>query len=153
MNSVLISIVALVVLVLLRLLRGSLWRSIERRHRYQQCMSLKFLSVKIPKVGAARSSDLEVTDHIQNMKQNIELMNQVYKNFYALYQDSFKEKVFGQQYASIELYIEKEVIKFVIAVGEKYVDNVDKMISSFYPGAVIEPITPPKFLEAGKYVA
>ncbi len=116
-------------------------------------MSLKFLSVKIPKVGAARSSDLEVTDHIQNMKQNIELMNQVYKNFYALYQDSFKEKVFGQQYASIELYIEKEVIKFVIAVGEKYVDNVDKMISSFYPGAVIEPITPPKFLEAGKYVA
>lgn len=153
MQIVLISIVVLIVLVLLRLLWGSLWRQIEKRHRYKQCKSLRFLSVKIPKIGAARSQDLEVTDHIQSMKQNIELMNQVYKNFYAMEEHDLKTKIFGQPYASVELFIEKEVIKFVVAVPVKYLDNIDKMISSFYPGAVIEPIAAPKFLEAGKYVA
>jgi hypothetical protein len=53
---------------------------------------LKFVSIKIPKIAAKSSADLEVTDHIQSMKQNIELMNQVYKNFYALYDTSFKSK-------------------------------------------------------------
>lgn len=87
------------------------------------------------------------------MKQNIELMNQIYKNFYGMYESNFKTKFFGQPYVSVELYIEKEVIKFTIAVPQKDLDNVDKMISSFYPGAVIEPIPEPKLLEAGKYAA
>lgn len=91
------------------------------------------MSVKIPKIGAARSQDLEITDHIQKMDQNIELMNQVYKNFYGMDENNLKSKFFGQPYASIELYIEKEVIKFVVAVPEKHVDNIDKAISSFYP--------------------
>ena len=133
MNIILIIIASLISLVFLRLLRGSLWREIERQHRYRQCKSLRFLNIKIPKIGAARSQDLEITDHIQSMKQNIELMNQVYKNFYAMDEHNLKAKFFGQPYASIELYIEKEVIKFVVAVPAKHVDNIDKAISSFYP--------------------
>jgi hypothetical protein len=33
------------------------------------------------------------------------------------------------------------------------VDNVEKMISSFYPGAVIESTDQPQLLEAGKYIS
>lgn len=128
-------------------------RWLEKRHRYEQSLQLRFLSVKIPKISAKSSSDIEVTDHIQNMKQNIDLMNQVYKNLYALYSGSWQAKKFGQEYVSIELYIEKEIIKYVLAVPAHFVDNIEKMISSFYPGAVIEETEQPKLLESGKYVS
>lgn len=116
-------------------------------------MNLKFISVKIPKIAAKNSADLEVTDHVQAMKQNIQLMNQFYKNFYALYDSSDDAKNYGQDYVSIELYIEKEIIKFLLAIPEKFVENVEKMISSFYPGAVVEAISEPMILHAGKYIA
>lgn len=127
-------------------------RSWQRKRRYDQVKKLKFLSVKIPKIAAKNSWDIEVTDHIQDMKQNIQLMNQIYKNFYALYSDKSNAKKYGQDYISLEMYIEKETIKLLLAVPEYFVENVEKMIPSFYPGAVIDFIAEPKFLEAGKYI-
>jgi hypothetical protein len=38
----------------------------------------------VPKNAVARSSDIEASDHVNSMKDNIALMNQVYKNFYAI---------------------------------------------------------------------
>lgn len=128
-------------------------RYIQKSRRYEQAKNLKFLSVKIPKIAAKNNSDIEVTDHVQDMKQNIQLMNQVYKNFYALYGNNFQAKYFWQEYVSIELYIEKESIKLLLAVPDHFVDNIEKMVSSFYPGAVIELIDQPKYLESGKYIA
>ncbi len=127
-------------------------RVLQRKRRYAQAKKLKFLSVKIPKIAAKNSGDIEVTDHIQDMKQNIQLMNQIYKNFYALYSNTFEAKKYGQDYISIELYIEKESIKLLLAVPEYFVENIEKMIPSFYPGAVVDPMSEPQFLEAGKYV-
>jgi hypothetical protein len=40
--------------------------------------------VRVPKNAVARSSDIEASDHVGSMKDNIALMNQVYKNFYAI---------------------------------------------------------------------
>jgi hypothetical protein len=42
------------------------------------------LQVRVPKNAVARSSDIEASDHVSTMKDNIALMNQVYKNFYAI---------------------------------------------------------------------
>lgn len=109
--------------------------------------------MKIPKIAAKNSGDIEVTDHIQDMKQNIQLMNQIYKNFYALYSTKSQAKKYGQDYISIELYIEKESIKLLLAVPDYFVENVEKMIPSFYPGAVVDIIQEPQLLEAGKYVS
>ena len=53
----------------------------------------------------------------------------------------------------MEMFIEKEVIKFVMGVPEEHIDNMEKLISSFYIGAVVDPIDQPKLLEAGKYMA
>ena len=53
----------------------------------------------------------------------------------------------------MEMFIEKEVIKFIMAIPEEHVDNMEKLISSFYIGAVVDPIDQPKLLEAGKYMA
>lgn len=128
-------------------------RDQQRKRRYDQSKKLKFLSVKIPKIAAKNSGDIEVTDHIQDMKQNIQLMNQIYKNFYALYSTKSQAKKYGQDYISIELYIEKESIKLLLAVPDYFVENVEKMIPSFYPGAVVDIIQEPQLLEAGKYVS
>ena len=38
----------------------------------------------MPKNAVARSSDIDASDHASTMKDNIALMNQVYKNFYAI---------------------------------------------------------------------
>jgi len=67
------------------------------------------------------------------MKQNIEIMNQMYKNFYAFFEDSFKYKVLGNNYASIEMFIEKETIKFILAIPYEHLETFEKMILSFFP--------------------
>jgi hypothetical protein len=87
------------------------------------------------------------------MKQNIELMNQVYKNVYALYDSSISSQYLWQEYVSLELYIEKESIKYIMAVPAHFVDNMEKVISSFYAWSVIEETTQPKLLDAGKFIS
>ena len=87
------------------------------------------------------------------MKQNIELMNQVYKNFYAIFDEGWKNKEFGNNAISMEILVEKEVIKFILWVPSDHLMTVEKMIASFYTGAIVENIRQPKILEAGKYFA
>lgn len=80
-------------------------------------------------------------------------MNQIYKNFYSIVEDKWKFKKFGNNYISMEMFIEKEVIKFIMGVPEEHVETMEKLISSFYIGAVVDPIDEPKLLEAGKFMA
>lgn len=87
------------------------------------------------------------------MKQNIELMNQVYKNFYAIFEDDFKHKWLGNNAISMEILVEKEVIKFLLGVPKDHLMTVEKMIASFYSGAIVEQVKQPKLLEAGKFFA
>lgn len=86
------------------------------------------------------------------MKQNIEVMNQIIKNFYAVYSSKWKANFLVQNYVSLELLVEKEMIKFILGVPKDFVGTIEKNISSFYPGAVIDYIDQPKLLDAGKYV-
>ena len=125
----------------------------QRNHRKQQASEIRFLQVQIPKNAVARSSDIDAKDHIQSMKQNIELMNQVYKNFYAIFDEGWKNKEFGNNAISMEILVEKEVIKFILWVPSDHLMTVEKMIASFYTGAIVENIRQPKILEAGKYFA
>ena len=125
----------------------------KKKHREKQSLDFRFLQVQIPKNAVARSSDIDAKDHIQSMKQNIELMNQVYKNFYAVFDDSWKNKRYGNNYISMEIVVEKEVIKFFLWVPKEHLITVEKMISSFYAWAIVEEVKQPKLLDAGKYFA
>jgi len=125
----------------------------KRKHRKAQAYGLRFLQVQIPKNAVARSSDIDAKDHIQSMKQNIELMNQVYKNFYAVFDDSWRNKHYGNNYISMEIVVEKEVIKFFLWVPKEHLMTVEKMISSFYSWAIVEEVKQPKLLDAGKFYA
>lgn len=108
---------------------------------------LRFLQIKIPLKNV---KDSETTDHISTMKQNIEIMNQVVKNFYAIHgKDKADRRV--QNYVSMEIFVEKEMIKFILGVPKEYVETLEKNISSFYAGAVIDYIEQPKILDAGKF--
>jgi len=51
------------------------------------------------------------------------------------------------------MFIEKEIIKFIMGVPDEHVETMEKLISSFLIGAVVDPIDQPKLLEAGKYMA
>ena len=125
--------------------------SFKKKHRYMQAKKLKYLQVKIPKSVTTKSDD--GGDTIKDMKQNLQIMNQIYKNFYSISEDGWRYKKFGDNYISMEMVIEKEVIKFVLGVPEEHIENMEKLISSFYIGAVVDIIDPPKLLEAGKYMA
>ena len=52
----------------------------------------------------------------------------------------------------MELFIEKEVIKFVLGIPDDHFDTIEKIIGGFYPGMVSEYIAQPKLLETGKYM-
>ena len=125
----------------------------QKNHRKEQTENIKFLQVRIQKNAVAKSWDIEATDHIQGMKDNIELMNQVYKNFYSIFEDNRKHKKLWNNYISMELLIEKEQIKYVLWVPEWYLSTVKKMIAAFYAGSIVEDIDQPKLLDAGKYMA
>lgn len=110
------------------------------------------MQIKIPKSVTTKWWD-EGGDTIKDMKQNLQIMNQIYKNFYSIVEDKRKYKKFGNNYISMEMFIEKEVIKFIMGVPEEHRETMEKLISSFFIGAVVDPIDQPKLLEAGKYMA
>lgn len=124
-----------------------------KKHKIKQANDIRFLQIRIPKNAVAKSSDIEATDHTQTMKNNIEIMNQVYKNFYAIYEDKRKYKKLWNNYISMEILVEKEMIKFIIWVAQDHLATVEKMISSFYAWAIVDIIDQPKLLEAWKYMA
>jgi len=64
----------------------------QKNHRKKQTENIKFIQVKVQKRAASKSADIEATDHAQGMKNNIEVMNQVYKNFYSIFEDTRKYK-------------------------------------------------------------
>ena len=124
-----------------------------KKHRYKQSQKIRFLQVRVPKNAVARSSDIEASDHVSTMKDNIALMNQVYKNFYAISDPDLLKKGLWDNYISMELVVENEVIKFFVWVPEDHLLTVQKMIASFYPWALVEITTQPKLLEAWKFMA
>jgi hypothetical protein len=85
-----------------------------RKHRYKQSQKIRFLQVRVPKNAVARSSDIEASDHVWTMKDNIALMNQVYKNFYAISDPDLVKKRLWDNYISMEIVVENEVIKFFV---------------------------------------
>jgi len=125
-----------------------IWLWFRRRQDTDISQTLRFLHIKIPK----KAGDAEQKNEtIQSMKQNIEIMNQVLKNVNALTQTDFLSRHTRQPYCSIEILVEKELIKYMIAVPHEYVETFEKFISSFYPGAVIDYVDQPKLCETGKY--
>lgn len=127
--------------------------NIKQKHSLKQAENLRFIQVKLEKKAVAKSWDIEATDHTQQMKDNIEVMNQVFKNFYCIYEDNRKNRVFWNNYISMELVVEKEIIKYFLWIPKEHVSTVKKMIAAFYPTAFIEDCTAPLFLEAWKYMA
>jgi len=122
-------------------------------HRKKQAENLRFLQIRIPKNAVARNSDIDAKDHANSMKDNIALMNQIYKNFYAIYEKDLEDKKLGNNYISMEIVAEKDVIKFIFWVPKEHVLTMKKLIASFYAGALVEVIESPKFLEFWKYLA
>lgn len=151
-NLLIIIIIAWGIRLIGSLIVKAVFSSIHKTHRTQQATKLRYLQIKIPKSVTTKGGD-DGGDTIKDMKQNIQIMNQIYKNFYAIVEDKRKHKKFWHNYISMEMFIEKEVIKFIMGVPEEHIDNMEKLISSFYIGAVVDPIDQPKLLEAGKYMA
>jgi hypothetical protein len=147
---ILYSFIVVLWLFVLYILNKFIWPYVKRVLYLSKSNDLKFLTVKIPR----KESDLDQkADNIQNMKQNIEIMNQIYKNFYSIYSWNFYEKYFCQNYISLEILVEKEVIKFVLWVPSDYIETFEKTISSFIPWSVVDQISQPKILEAWKSIS
>lgn len=138
------------ILVLCYVLARYVLVRMQQQHQVRLAQDLRFLQIKMPRTDSDQDKQ---ADAIQSMKQNIEVMNQVLKNMWSIGRRGWRYTLFGQQYISCEMYIEQEVIKFFLAVPQDYVETFEKLISSFYPGAVIDPIMQPSLLDAGKYAA
>jgi hypothetical protein len=86
----------------------------------------------MPQLRVGKSTESEITDIIQNVKQNIQYMNQLYKSLYSIqehnihednrvyklvgtryHKNKIKNYLFGENYMSVEVMVEKEAIKFI----------------------------------------
>jgi len=64
---------------------------IQRSRHRLHAQDLRFLQIKMPR----NESDADKSnDAIQSMKQNIEVMTQIYKSFYAISSDKLLDKRF-----------------------------------------------------------
>ena len=137
-----------VFLILVILILGIAYIVFYNNYKVKLAKNLSFMLVKIPK----KDSDIDKSnDTIQSMKNNIQIMEQVYKNFYSIFDSSIKWKFLPQKWISLNMVVEKELIKFIVWVPKEFKDSFEKTISSFYPGSSIDDITPPRMLEAWKY--
>ncbi len=121
----------------------------KEKEMKKKANNLRFLQIKVPLKSSGKDGDAN-GDHISTMKQNIEIMNQVVKNFYAIEGKDRADRLL-QNYISMEILVEKEMIKFMLGVPKDYIETLEKVISSFYAGAVIDYIEQPKLLDAGKF--
>ncbi len=151
-NILILIIIAVGIRLIGKRLIKAIFSSMYKNHRIHQANKIRYMQIKIPKSVTTKGGD-EGGDTIRDMKQNIQIMNQIYKNFYSIVDDKRKYKKLGQNYISMEMLIEKEMIKFIMGVPEEHVETMEKLISSFFIGAVVDPIDQPKLLEAGKYMA
>ena len=127
---------------------GVSYYTFYNNYKVKLAKNLSFMLVKIPK----KDSDIDKSnDTIQSMKNNIQIMEQVYKNFYSIFDSSIKWRFLPQKWISLNMVVEKELIKFIVWVPKEFKDSFEKTISSFYPGSSIDDITPPRMLEAWKY--
>ena len=147
MNTLAVVIFLFIIALLVFRRVGFFW--IQRNRYESMCKKLRFLNVKMPRNES--SSDKE-WDTIQSLKQNMEVMNQIYKNFYSVSESDFASKWFAQPYIGCELFVEKEVITFNMVVPKEHTETFEKIISSFYPWSVINEMEAPKLLEAGKFM-
>ncbi len=124
------------------------FKKYKKKLREDYAHNLVFLQVKIPK----KDSDADKSaDTIQWMKNNIQIMEQVLKNFYGIYDSSFKAKFLWQDYISFNIVVEKENIKYIVWMPKDHQESFDKTISSFYAWATVQEVKPAKMLEAWKY--
>ncbi len=151
-DFIILIIIALGIRLIGSVLIKAIFSSMYKKHRIYQTSKIRYMQIKIPKSVTTKGSD-EWGDTIRDMKQNIQIMNQIYKNFYSIVEDKRSHRKFGNNYISMEMFIEKEVIKFIMGVPEEHGETLEKLISSFLIGAVVDSIDQPKLLEAGKYMA
>ncbi len=151
-EKILIAIISLIVSVLFFIIIKKIKLNIKLKHNKKLSKKLIFLEVKIPQKIAIKQSDIDATDLIQTIKQNIQTMIQFFKNIYAIYENTNKFKKYWNNYISIEIFSEKEIIKFIIWVPYKYKEEIEKAVSSFYPWSVIDIIEEPKLLDEWKYI-
>jgi len=90
-NVLIIIILALGIGLIGALLTKAVFSSMHKKHRIHQANKLKYLQIKIPKSVTTKWGD-EGGDTIKDMKQNIQIMNQIYKNFYSIVDDKRKHK-------------------------------------------------------------
>ncbi len=135
-------------LVVLYLIYKVSYRVLRNFHYKRKADDFRFLQIKIPRKSS--ESDKE-KDNIKQMKQNIEVMNQIYKNFYSVITRKLTDRIFGYDSVSLEMFVEKENIKFILWVPVNNLESFEKIISSFYPWCVVDRIPQPQLLEAGKY--
>ncbi len=119
----------------------------------KQAANLQCIMIKIPHAGVSKSGDIHAADVIQTMKQNVEVMNQIYKNFSSMIEDDWQHRRFGNDYLVLELLVENELIKWVLAVPSEHLEAIEQSIGGFYPGAVIDRIDQPALLDVGKHCA
>ncbi|MDD2486859.1 MAG: DUF87 domain-containing protein [Candidatus Gracilibacteria bacterium] len=98
---------------------------------------MTFLKILIPK----KDSDLdEKKETLRDFKEQISIMEQLLSSLKTLYSGSFKSKIIGQDYISLEYMAAKKEIFFYVVVPKKAKLLIEKQITGFYTDAIIEEV-------------
>ncbi len=114
-----------------------LYAYIKRKVDFNRSINATFLKILIPK----KESDLdEKKETIKDFKEQISLMEQLLVSFKSIYSWSLKSKILWQDFISLEYVAIAKEIYFFIVVPKKARILAEKLITSFYPDAIVDEV-------------
>ncbi len=102
-----------------------------------------YFKVTLPREDSQKDKEKEVQ---KDLKEKIAIMQQCYRSLYELrglnIMNMVRRFFFHSDIFSFEIIVEKKIINFYVVTVESYSALIEKQITSLYPSAEIEPVSP-----------
>lgn len=134
--------------ITLTIVRGRLRATGEFSHS----LGLGLIKIQLP---PERKKDDEHSGGINELREKIAMMEQVYNQLSSIHESSWHGFLYGKPFFSIEIavpHVGQQVIYYV-GVPKRYVSSVEKLIQGVYPEAVTEQVSDYTIFHPGGAVA
>jgi hypothetical protein len=120
---------------------GVLW--FLRRREWKKALDYRFLEVRIPRFSDDENSAQKKGEN--EMKETLGVSTQFFRALHSAIPTATP--------FSAEMVVRDGELRFLLAIPQKKVPLLEKQLTSFFPGAAVEPSSDPNIFSAGSAVA
>jgi len=129
LGTAILALVVIATLVLIRLYVN-----------YQRSLDMVFLKVLVPQKESKedRERESEAFSAGKDFKEVLAVMSHFFSSLHSIYGGTFKDKIKGQEFLSLEYAVLNSEINFFIVCPRGLESLIEKQLTSFYPDCFVE---------------